>query len=173
MDTFKLIYSFKLYQFILENEKRDYLKSIIKAFSEKKEYNKFFQYFIKNWSKSNFLNFENLTQDEILERTDNTCEIFHKIVNDAIGINHPKISFLIDNLKTFTKMKFDELIESMVTKKFKKNEGFNIYKDIFNFISTIKDKYKAKISYDLLNNFEEDERSKIKDIILINYKRYF
>ena len=57
--------------------------------------------------------------------------------------------------------------------KIYKYEGFNINKDIFNFISTIKDKYKAKISYDLLNNFEEDERSKIKDIILINYKRYF
>ena len=101
MDTFVLIFSFKLYQFIPEKEKKDYLKSIIKAFSEKKEYNKYFRYFIKNWSKSNFLDFENLTQDEILDRTDNTCEIFHKILNDAIGINHPKISYLIDNLKKF------------------------------------------------------------------------
>ena len=58
-------------------------------------------------------------------------------------------------------MKFDELIESMVSEKFQKYEGFNIYKDIFNFISAIKDKYNAKIQYDLLNNFEEDERSKI------------
>ena len=37
MDTFVLIFSFKLYQFIPENEKKDYLKSIIKAFSEKKK----------------------------------------------------------------------------------------------------------------------------------------
>ena len=70
-------------------------------------------------------------------------------------------------------MKFDELIESMVTEKFKKYEGFNIYMDIFNFISTIKDKYKVKISYDLLNNFEEDERSKIKDISLKIIKDIF
>ena len=36
MDIFVLIFSFKLYQFITQKEKRDYLKSIIKAFSEKK-----------------------------------------------------------------------------------------------------------------------------------------
>ena len=70
-------------------------------------------------------------------------------------------------------MKFDELIESMVTEKFKKYEGFNIYKDIFNFISSIKDKYKAKISFDLLDNIEEVEKCKIKDISLKIIKDIF
>ena len=91
LDTYVLIFSFKLYQFIPENQKKIYLTSIINSYSDKKEYNKFFKYFIKNWSLSNFLN-----------HTDNSCEIFHKILNDTNGINLPKISFLLDNLKIIT-----------------------------------------------------------------------
>jgi hypothetical protein len=68
------------------------------------------------------LNFESSTQNEIIERTDNMCEIFPKILNDIIAMNHSNISFLIDNLKMFTKNKFDELIESLVTNKYKKYE---------------------------------------------------
>jgi hypothetical protein len=73
-------------------------------------------------------------------------------------MNHPKISFLIDNLKIFTKNKFDELIESLVTNKYKKYEYFNIYNDIYNFIKNIKEKNKILLSFDLLNNMNDNEK---------------
>ena len=50
------------------------------------------------------------------------CKIFHKILNDTIGMNHYKISSLIDNLKVLTKNKLDELVESIVANKYKINK---------------------------------------------------
>ena len=54
-------------------------KMRLKKYSNQKESKLFIYYFIKNWSTSNFLDFEGLKQENILEKTDNICEIFHKI----------------------------------------------------------------------------------------------
>ena len=88
-------------------------------------------------------------------------------------MNHPKISFLIDNLKIFTKNKFDELIESLVTNKYKKYEYFNIYNDIYNFIKNIKEKNRIPLSLDLLNNMNDNEKLKLKEIGLNIIKDIF
>lgn len=89
----------------------------ILIFAYKSEYKNFINYFVKNWYKCNFLNFENFEQDEIEERTDNIWEIFHKNLYKLFGINHPKISFLVEKLKEYTQRQFENLLINIVSEK--------------------------------------------------------
>ena len=104
-DTYLLIFSFKIYQFI--KEKENYLKQIKEQYKDKNQFNNFIKYFEKNLKSCNFLNFENLEQKEIDERTDNICEIFHNNLNKLVNIPHHKISFL-EKLKDYIKSQFDK-----------------------------------------------------------------
>ena len=72
-DTIVLTFSFKLDQFMKDDDKTNFLNEIKKIYSKQKQYKPFIDYFIKNWSTSNFLDFEGLEQENILERTDNAC----------------------------------------------------------------------------------------------------
>ena len=67
-----------------DDDKTNFLNNIKTIYSNQKEYKPFIYYFIKNWSTSNFLDFEVLEQENILERTDNVCEVFHTNLNHLI-----------------------------------------------------------------------------------------
>ena len=131
-ETYIIIFAFKIFVFIKEKEKDKYLKQIEEFYKEKEEFKGFIKYFKKNWSECNFLDFERCEQAEILERTDNICELFHKNLNDKIDIRHPKISYLIDKIKEFTLEQFEKLVENMVLGNKFIEKSFNVYDDIFN-----------------------------------------
>ena len=57
INTHILIFAFKLYQFIQEKEKDNYVDEIKKLYKDKSEYKNCINYFVKNYSKCNFLNF--------------------------------------------------------------------------------------------------------------------
>ena len=163
-ETHIIIFAFKIFIFIKEKEKDNYLKQIEEFYKEKKEYKGFIQYFKKNWSNCNFLDFERCDQAEIVERTDNICELFHKNLNDKIDIRHPKISYLIEKLKEFTTEQFEKLVENMVLGNMFIEKSFNVYDDIFNFLKKIKQKYDKKLSIEFLNNLEEEEKKDLKEL---------
>ena len=112
--------------------KRTIFKEIEDFYKEKDEFMGFLKYFKKNWSECNFLDFERCDQADILERTDNICELFHKILNDKIDIRHPKISYLIDKIKEFTVEQFEKLIENMVLGNMFIEKSFNVFDYILN-----------------------------------------
>ena len=60
------------------------------------------------------MDFENCDNNEITERTDNICEIFHKKLNNKIDIRHPKIAYLIVKIKEFVVEQFNKIIENMI-----------------------------------------------------------
>jgi len=163
-ETYVIIFAFKIFVFIKEKEKDKYLKQIEEFYEEKVEFKGFIKYFKKNWSECNFLDFERCDQAEILERTDNICELFHKNLNDKIDIRHPKISYLIDKIKEFTIEQFEKLIENMVLGIKFIEKTLNVYDDIFNFLKKIKKKYDKKLSIEFLNNLEEEEKKDLKEL---------
>ena len=50
-----MIFALKIYIFIRESEKEEYLKEIKNYFKENKKIKSFMDYFEKYWSKNNFL----------------------------------------------------------------------------------------------------------------------
>ena len=63
-DTYILIFAFKMFQFIKNIQKNNFLEEIEKLYPDKIIYKNFILYFNKNWKNCNFLNFEKITQEE-------------------------------------------------------------------------------------------------------------
>ena len=163
-DTYILIFAFKMFQFIQQNKKGEFIEEIKKLYSEKKQYEKFISYFERNWRHCNFLNLAVLEQEEIDERTDNQCEIFHRKLNQIINNPHPKVSKLIEKIKEYSIEQFHILAENIILNVESKNNDINIYTDIFKFVKNLKVKYKKELSLNLLKNLNKEEKDKIKEI---------
>ena len=153
-----------MFQFIQQNKKGEFIEEIKELYSEKKQYEKFISYFERNWRHCNFLNFEVLEQEEIDERTDNQCEIFHRKLNQIINNPHPKVSKLIEKIKEYSIEQFHILAENIILNVESKNNDINIYTDIFKFVKNLKVKYKKELSLNLLKNLNKEEKDKIKEI---------
>ena len=165
-ETYTLIFSFKIYQFIPVKDKNDYLNEIYTIYADKQEYKKFIKYFTKNWKNCNFLDFEELDKDQIKERTDNVSENFNKNLNKLICRPHPKVSYLVEKLKEYTVKQYNSLIESRILKNEKEPTGYNIYSDIFNFIIKAKEKYKKNLSINMINDFNNDDMANLRNICI-------
>ena len=163
-DTYKLIFAFKLYQFIPEKDKKEYLNNINSIHSDKIEYKTFLKYFTKNWSDCNFLNFQNLDKEQINERTDNISENFNRNSNKLIGRTHPKVSYLIEKLKNLTVKQYNSFIENRILKIERATIGYNFYNDNFNFFLKVKEKYKKSLSINMIKEFDKEEIDNLKNI---------
>ena len=167
--TFILIFSMKLFPYIKENIKEEYLNNMekyIKTLENKEKYISFFNYFKKNWAPINFLKFDGLAPDEYFKRTNNVCEWFHKSLNDSIEGYHPKISYLIEKLKIFSIKSYNKYkIEKIFFNKEIKH-GNNIADDILKFLKKFKKKYKKLPSFNNLLQLDEQEEKFKNDLII-------
>ena len=78
--------------------KKNYLDDIELKFKEKKEYVHFIKYFKKNWAGNKFLDIQYINRKENLEKTNNTCELFHRNLINIIDSYHPKIAYFVDKI---------------------------------------------------------------------------
>ena len=160
-NTKLLIFSIKIYPFILNKKKQDFVKEIYDYFlSTKKDYKTFIKYFQTNWENSQFLDFEVLSDGTINNRTDNIVEAFHHKINNAIGYIHPKLSLIIDKLKLFSILYYHKYINKLFTKDIDKLNNTNIFNDIYNFLSRFLNNIKKNIDFKLLLQ-DEGETKKI------------
>jgi len=162
--TYTLIFSLKIYIFIRESEKEEYLKEIKNYFKENQKFKSLIDYFEKYWSKNNFLNFEKCDSKDIMERTDNICETFHNKLNNLVGNPHPKISFLIEKIKDLTTTQFNKLLDSVLLSNDNKETTFNVFDDIYNFVKKAKDKFNIKLSFELIKKLEEKDDRGLSDL---------
>ncbi len=91
-----------------------------------------------------------MEQENILERTDNVCEVFHKNLNHLIENYHPKISYFVEKIKLYTINQFKSTLKDLVIEDNKNLNNVNIYNDILNFTKKIYRKYRNPISLTLL-----------------------
>ena len=165
-DTYTLIFSLKIYVFIPTEEKKEYLERLKNLYKEKRQFKSFLYYFEKYWSVNDFLNFEDCDRTDFIDRTDNACENFHNNLNKLVGISHPKISFLIDKIKIYTKGQFDKLIDCLLLKIENIQKTYSVYEDIFNFTKKIKNKYNIKLNPDLIDKLAEEDKKNLFDLSL-------
>lgn len=160
-----LIFSFKIYPFILNKKKQNFVNEIYNYFlSMEKDYKTFIKYFQTNWEISKFLDFEVLSDGTINNRTNNMVEAVHHKINNAIGYSHPKLSVIIDKLKIFSIQYYHKYINKLFTKDNDKQNSTNIFNDIYNFLSKFLNKYKKNIDFKLLLQDEGETKKKI-DVI--------
>ena len=80
--------------------------------------------------KNKFFNFSEINNDEIIKRTNNVCEAFHKYINTTISHYHPKISYLLIKLKDVIFDRYKKYRESLIKKIDVIIDKSNIYRDI-------------------------------------------
>ena len=167
-NTKLLIFLFKILSFVESDNKSSFYEQIKNYFGKlENKYDKFINYFDKNWYNSKFINFDTLNQKEYLYRTNNYIENFHKQLNDAINGFHPKISYLVEKLKTFTIKSYHIYIESIVNNKEEKYEKYSVINDILNFIIKYNRKYGTKLNANMIIQGEEETITDI-DILCKN-----
>ena len=82
--------------------------------TEKKKWNKFYQYFNKIWMKDDMFDIWNVSNTlsknvDIQNRTNNALENFNKQLNGEFGFAHPNIFNFINTIKRISIEKFREL----------------------------------------------------------------
>ena len=92
----------KLIPFLKEDDKFEVFEIIEELFSNKENgYGKMVAYLRKYWLKNNFINYNDLSEDEYINRTNNFLELFHGNLNNTLQCFHPKISYLISKYKLY------------------------------------------------------------------------
>ena len=129
-----LIFIFKLFPFILYDERIDIFKKIEEYYIDEK-YKKFINYYKRNWLNNSYINYTELSNDEYVLRTNNYIERFHGLMNQSLDAVHPKISFLISKYEIFLKNIYNKITTSLVNKANEKEEKFSVIKDILLFLS--------------------------------------
>ena len=107
-----LIFDLKFDPFLKSDDKVKLLESIILYINKAKEntkYNLFLKYFKKK-GRLKFYWAWFIRDENIKHRTNNQAEIFHRLINQTIEFNHPKISFLVSKLSLIVRNKYSEYI---------------------------------------------------------------
>ena len=102
-------------------------------------YKKLLSYFRKNWYNNKYFKFSEISDEEIIKRTNNICESFHRYLNNNIPHYHPKIGYLIIKLKEYIFNTFKSYRESLLKKININIEKIDISSEIFKFITKYKD----------------------------------
>ena len=94
-----------------------------------KRYSKLFSYFEKNWIHNKYFNFPEINDEEIIKRTNNICENYHKYLNTSISHYHPKLSYLLVKLKETIYDRYKKYFEGLIKKIDVEIDTINIYKE--------------------------------------------
>ena len=90
-------------------------------------------YYEKYWLHNKYINFEDLKNEKLINRTNNYLESFHHSLNSELEVFHPKLSNLIEKYKYYIIKVFNKVKESLINPIAVKNEKFSVVKDIIEF----------------------------------------
>ena len=164
-NTKLIVFALKLYPFILKKNKEKYINEVYEyATSVSNDYKSFIKYFKKYWANSNFINFDLISNGDIINRTNNYVESFHNKLNSTIELSHPRISTLREKLIKITFEYYISYIENIFKNDIDKKNKVNIYKDIWNFLEKFIIKDKKNININLLIQDTRETRKEFEDI---------
>ena len=171
LKSYKLIFFFKLYPFLLINDKTEALNYIINNCINENNNNeenlklkKILIYFIKNWYGTEITNFSDEYDNILKFRTNNTVERFNLFLNLTVNHFRPKLSYFFEKYKLIIKYSYNKYINQIVNIN-ENNEESNhfIADDIYKFSLDLIEKYKSTIGVKIisqLNDYEEEELKK-------------
>ena len=154
INTLIIAFILKAYPFIKDKNREDYCKKITDyCESLKGNYIKLKNYFYKYWKETEIFNFTELDNNEIINRTNNIVESFHRKLNHQVSHFHLKCSYLIEELKKISKQYYDKYINNLSIINTNNKEYNYISKDIINFIKKFLQSHKENINIDNLNQY--------------------
>ena len=110
LNVYKLLFFFKLYPFLLPNDKTEFLNFMIENYMEQFNNNnenyriiKLFIYFVKNWYGSKTIDFIIKTNNIFNFRTNNTVEWFNLYLNNIVEHLVLNYNFFLRN-KNYTEV---------------------------------------------------------------------
>ena len=160
-----IIFACKLYPFVLKENKKNYISGLYEYASNiDNKYNKFIEYFKNNWQSSEFLDFDQISNGEIINRTNNIVESFNHKLNSIVEYPHPRISVLVEKLKLISQDYYKCYIKKLFSNKINRTFTQNIYQDIYNFLEKFLKKYEKNISIKLLNQDDGDTKNIFENI---------
>ena len=120
-----------------------------------------------------FLDIQYMNRKENLEKTNNTCELFHRNLINIIESYHPKIAYFVYKIRNYTINIFESSVKDLVLINDKESINNNIYEDIFSYIKKIFKKYKIPITINLLIQLDKSDTMDLYNISInaINDKK--
>ena len=163
-----IIMGLKIFPFIKIAKKYDYIKNIEKYIINNNNIDKsiatFINYFKKNWLNSNFLNFAELVEEEIENRTDNIVEGFNHYLNEVVDSYHPKLSFFVSKIKEIIIIYYNKYIIYQVKHSNISNIRYNIFNDIYNYTTKLCEKYDFNLNFNSLSQLTNDDKEELDKI---------
>ena len=111
-----------------------------------------------------FLDIQYINRKENLEKTNNTCELFHRNLINIIDSYHPKMVYFVDKIKNYTINIFQSSEKDLVLINDKESINKNIYENIFSYVKKIFNKYKIPITFNLLIQLDKSETQDLYNI---------
>ena len=167
------LFLLKLYPYIKLDEKKNFFKELEEYYITNSKYKNFLEYYKKSWIDSEFVNMDVINRNEYLNRTNNHLESFHNFLNNTIDSFHPKISYFVEKLKTIVLLKYEDYKNSIKKPKIPHHQKYSLTLDIYNFIENYNKKYYSSISPKLIIQGDNEETSKINNIIEKIIDTYF
>ncbi len=161
-----LLFVLIIIPFLKVDDKVDVFEKIEELFTNKDNgYRKMVAYFRKNWLNNNYINYNEISEDGYINRTNNYLEWFHGYLNDTLQCFHPKILYLISKYKLYLINIYENININLVNNDTKKTvEKFSIVADILKFIKNYNIKSKTKININIIFQSDENEKNIIKKI---------
>ena len=167
-NTKLVLFILKIIPFLKSEDKNEVFNKLEDLFDNKENnFSKLISYYKKNWLFNSYINYEDLSQEEYLNRTNNFLESFHGHLNQMLQCYHPKITYLISKYKIYLINIYDKIKSNLFNKNnilFTKK--FSVVDDILLFIKNYNDKYHTKINTNLIIQSDENNMKIINKICI-------
>ena len=114
--------------------------------------------------KSNFVNFELYDKDDFIFRANNFPQSYHRVMNNIIECNHPKMSYFVFCIGKYIQQKYEDYCLIMTQKKTILYNKWNLCSDIETFVKKYISKFDTKLEPSLIIQSEIDTIKNIKAI---------
>jgi len=148
------------------NEIKQYIKELPESYSPSLQ--RYLKYYENSWAKSEFINFEKISEEEWNYRTNNNCNAYQLKLSNSIEYFFPKMATLVKKCKDIIK---DYSIGAIMPEEF--TQKSNTYEDIYLFVYDFHQKYKKRITFKSLQQLEPEFKTKMDKINLDDMKCFF
>ena len=167
---FFFLFAYKIYPFI--KNKEEYIKSLehlITKSEEKILILRIHKYFMKNWSKQKLLNYNDYLDNKFYDTTNNYSEAFNHAINRLININHPKLTILVQKMKSYINLRINEYYEYIKDNnkdKVEINQKEFIFTKLKGFIEKYQLLYENEVTLEQIKTLYEKNKLEIYEILI-------
>ena len=93
-----------------------------------------FYIIITNWLSNEYINYSELDNKELVNRTNNFIENFHRNLKTCVEIYHPKLSYFMHKVSIYLKNLNERLKDSLINPIVRKKEKFSFINGMLKYL---------------------------------------